>query len=256
MSQPVSAAPFTFFTAVSGLSIPFYVLGTLGPDLTKVLPIQLPISAIMVVCPAAVALWFTFQEHGSPGVHGLLGRIVDIQRIKQPRWLLVSFFLMPAVLLLSFAVQKALGQTLPEASITLPTIIISFAAFFVGAAAEELGWTGYIIEPLQQRYGARNAALLIGAFWALWHIIPYAQAHRSSEWILWKCAGTVALRVLLVWLYNNAGQSLFSAIALHAMNNVSEFSFPHFGSHYDPKVTGLILIGIALLVTKYGSIQT
>jgi hypothetical protein len=234
---------------VAGSSIPFYVLGALGPDATEFLPVQLPASSLMFVCPAAVALWLVRRERGAEGVRALLSRVFDLQRVQQKRWLLASAGVMPAVMLLSYMVQRGLGQPLPEFSLSLPGIAGSFVVFFISAAGEELGLTCYATEPLQQSYSVVSAALIVGTFWALWHIIPNVQAHRSAGWIFWQCVSTVALRVLMVWLFNRAGQSLFAAIVFHAMINVSTFAFPKAGSHYDPQVTGLILTGAALLVT-------
>jgi hypothetical protein len=60
---------------------------------------------------------------------------------------------------------------------------------------------------------------------------------------------TVAARVLIVWLNNNTGQSIFAAALCHATINVSWQLFPHAGSHYDPRISGPILACVAALVT-------
>jgi hypothetical protein len=44
-----------------------------------------------------------------------------------------------------------------------------------------------------------------------------------------------------VWIYNNTGRSVFAVIVFQATANASQFSFPNYGSHYDPLVAGLIL---------------
>jgi hypothetical protein len=59
----------------------------------------------------------------------------------------------------------------------------------------------------------------------------------------------VASRVLIVWIYNNTGKSVFAAILYHDINNVSSFLFPNYGSHYDPRITGLITALAAAIVT-------
>lgn len=56
------------------------------------------------------------------------------------------------------------------------------------------------------------------------------------RWILWRSVTAVALRVLLVWVYINAGRGVLAASVLHASSNVSEFGFRNSGSHYDPFV--------------------
>ncbi|MFG1928830.1 CPBP family intramembrane glutamic endopeptidase [Cryptosporangium sp. NPDC048952] len=108
------------------------------------------------------------------------------------------------------------------------------AAFFVAAACEEEGWTGYATDALQERYSAVATGLVIGSVWAAWHIIPYVQAGHSVLWIAWQCVAPVALRVLIVWLHNNTGRSVFIACVFHTMINVSTALFPTKGSRYDP----------------------
>jgi hypothetical protein len=61
--------------------------------------------------------------------------------------------------------------------------------------------------------------------------------------------GTVATRVLHTWLYNNTGRSVFGAALFHAMTNVSWQLFPNQGSHYDPRINGIILAIAAICVT-------
>jgi hypothetical protein len=63
----------------------------------------------------------------------------------------------------------------------------------------------------------------------------------------------VPFRILIVWIYNNTGRSVFAAIEFHATANVSQFSFPNYGSHYDPLVVGLILTLMATVVTFVGA---
>jgi hypothetical protein len=62
-------------------------------------------------------------------------------------------------------------------------------------------------------------------------------------------AGTVATRVLYTWLYNNTGKSVFGAALYLASSKASWQLFPNNGSHYDPRITGLIVAFTAVLVT-------
>jgi hypothetical protein len=71
------------------------------------------------------------------------------------------------------------------------------------------------------------------------------QAHHGPVWIAWKGLETLAARVLIVWLYNNTGRSLFAAVLFHALSNVSVPLFPNAGSHYDPAVTGVLTAVVA-----------
>ncbi len=60
--------------------------------------------------------------------------------------------------------------------------------------------------------------------------MPLLQAQRSTSWIAWWSLGTVSSRVLIVWVCNNAGKSVFAASLFHAVENLSWLWFPAMGS--------------------------
>ena len=138
---------------------------------------------------------------------------------------------------------------LPAPHVPIQAALGLFLAFFVGALGEELGWSGYAIDALQERSSALQAAVVLGLAWTAWHGIPLVQAGRTPGWIAWWSLYTVAGRVVLTWLYNNTGKSVFAASLYHAVGNVSWQMFPNHGSHWDPRIVGLVLAGLAALVT-------
>jgi hypothetical protein len=75
--------------------------------------------------------------------------------------------------------------------------------------------------------------------------VPLIQAHHGPAWIAWKGLETLAARVLIVWLYNNTGKSLFAAVLSYALSNISVALFPYAGSHYDPGFTGVLTVVVA-----------
>ena len=85
--------------------------------------------------------------------------------------------------------------------------------------------------------------------WAVWHVIPNAQAGNDAGWIVWQCMFTIALRVVIVAANVSTQRVVFAAIVVQATADVSWSLFPNFGSHYDPAVTGVILMLLAGAVT-------
>jgi hypothetical protein len=81
---------------------------------------------------------------------------------------------------------------------------------------------GYAM-PLMRRRGWRTSAssLAIGLIWAMWHYVPLLEAGRTPAWIAWWSLGTVAARVIIVWLYD---------------------------SYFNPAVTGVIEAAIAVAI--------
>ena len=234
-----------FFPLVFALSVPFWLIGRASS--WQLLP-GVPVSALMFVCPCLAAALLTYRDYGANATVELFKRSFDYRRIAAKVWLIPILLLLPAAMLLSFAAMRLLELPLPTPEISILSAPLLFAAFFVAALGEELGWSGYAIEPLQERWHALPASLMLGAVWAAWHIVPLRQAGHASNWIAWWCLVTVALRVLHTWLYNNTGRSVFGAALFHNSANVSWQLFPNQGSHYDPKIAGLIFATTAALV--------
>lgn len=249
----LSESPLAFFVLVFALSIPFWLIG--GLTGVELLP-GLPVSSLASFCPLAAALILVHQKDGGTGMIELLKRSFDAGRIDSAAWYVPMILLMPALMALSYGLMRLIGRSVPGPQFTLLAPLALFGMFFVAALGEELGWSGYVIDPLQARWNALGASLLVGAVGATWHIVLLAQAGRSAEWIAWQALTIVAIRVLTVWLYNNTGHSVFAATVLHAMYNVCWQLFPVNGSHYDPRITGLVFTGTAALVVVVWGPQT
>jgi membrane protease YdiL (CAAX protease family) len=238
-------SPLAFFLLVFALSLPFLILGAVRPR--ELLP-GLPVAALMVVCPALAASLVVYREQDGHAVAALLRRAADAGRIP-PLWYLPILLLMPCLTLLVYGWMRMAKAPLPEPSVPLTGAAGLFLVFFVSAVGEEVGWTGYVLDPLQDRAGALTAALVIGLVWAAWHIIPLVQAHRATPWIAWWGLGTVGSRILMVWLYDNGGRSVFGASLYHAISNLCWQLFPNAGSHYDPRRTAILILLAAAVVS-------
>jgi membrane protease YdiL (CAAX protease family) len=242
-----SRSPWFFFVLIVLLSIPLWWIG----DSPLPVPVNLPLSALTAFVPALAAAILCYGQSGFQGVRELLRRALDFNRIQNKLWVLTALLLPPLIYGAAYLVMQWAGRPLPDPHIPLWIVPLFFLAYLISGAGEELGWMGYAAEPLQVRWGALRAALILGIVWAVWHSVAFVQTHNPIGWIVWQCVRTVALRVLIVWIYNNNAKSLFAAILLHASDNVCWSLFPNFGSHYDPFVTGMItwpVVAVVILV--------
>lgn len=238
-------AALRFFVLVFALAVPFWLIGTLTE--LQLLP-GLPVSALSFICPGAAALILAYASRGSAGAVELLKRAFDVKRISAKVWYAPALLLVPAVTVLGYVLMRLTGLPLPAPQFPLLAAVSLGVVFFVAALGEELGWSGYAVDPLQDRSTALEAAILVGLVWAAVHYVPLVQAHRTVSWIAWWSLGTVALRVLIVWLYNNTGRSVFAATLCHASANLSWQLFPVHGSSWDPRINGLLVAGVAAIV--------
>jgi membrane protease YdiL (CAAX protease family) len=247
-------SPWTFFLLVFVLSIPFWVTGPVAERfLADGLPINLPISSLMACCPIIAAVILVRRKKGSSAVRELLERAFDYRRITRRAWYVPILLFMPAVMVLQYAWMRLVQVPLPDLQAPVLMVAISFVIFFIGAVGEEVGWQGYANDPLQDRWNALAASIILGTVGAVWHIIPLIQLGREPAWIAWQCLSMVALRIVIVWLCNNTGRSVFAAILFHAMYNVCTVLLTGYGWPYDPTVACAILsVAVAVITFLWG----
>ncbi len=234
-----------FFILVFALTIPFWIYSAVTKG--QLLP-GLPVAGLATFCPAIAAILLVYRTDGGAGVSALLKRSFDFNRIERKGWYLPILLTMPLVMLLSFWVLRLSGVPIPAPQFTATQALVLGVGFFIGAVGEELGWSGYVIDPMQRRWGAVKASLLLGSIWSVWHYVGLIQAHRSVGWIAWWTVYTVSERVIMIWLYNNTGKSVFGMALFHMMINETWQLFPLNGSYFDPRVTGLILAIVAVIL--------
>jgi membrane protease YdiL (CAAX protease family) len=162
-------SPLTFFVLVFALSIPLWLTGAVTE--LQLLP-GLPVSALMAFCPLIAASILVHREHQAAGVTELLKRAFDDQRISAKVWYAPIILLMPGVMVLTYELMRLMGLPLPPPPFPALAALIMLLAFFAGALGEELGWSGYVIDPMQDRWNALQASMLLGLVWAAWHIVP------------------------------------------------------------------------------------
>lgn len=244
-----AACPLTrlpvFFLLVFALSIPFWLI---GGATDQPLLAGLPVSVLASFCPLVAALILVHRDGGLSGARALLIRSFDFKRIHDKRWLVPALLLMPAVSLVVYGLMRLTGMPLPAAQLQLLPALPMFVAFFVGALGEELGWSGYALDPMQTRWGALGASLILGLVGILWHLTPLLLMDRSLTWIAWWSLYALSFRIFTAWLYNNTGKSVFAAALFHATLNLAYLLFPVDGSHFDMRIASLVMVCIAVVV--------
>jgi hypothetical protein len=255
LASPLKSSLY-FCLAVFTFSLFLWLLEDMVGEGALGIPINLPVSSLMAFFPLITACIFAYGKDKGKEIRNLFKRLIDWSPIRRKVWYLPALLLIPAVLLASYLFMSLMNYPLPKPDLHLPMIPFFFAIFLIGAAGEEAGWMTFVIDPLQQRWSALTTSIVCGAVWAVWHIVPLIQAGHDTAWIVWHCLVIVFLRIVIVWIYNNTGHSVFMATLFHASANVGFFLFPNYGSHYDPVVTAIILAAIVGIIAFLWGFRT
>jgi uncharacterized protein len=104
----------------------------------------------------------------------------------------------------------------------LSRLALLFPLMIVGGGLEELGWRGVAQPELEHRFNPISAALIVGCFWAVWHLplffIPGTSQYGANF-------GFFALQIfgtgfITAWLYDNT-RSILLCILFHAAVNAA-----------------------------------
>ena len=182
-------------------------------------------------------------------------RNFDFRRIEDTKWYAPILLLMPLIFVLSLAVMIGLGAQIPAAlapTIALPPV---FLFFFLLATGEESGWMGFAFDPMQAHAGALKASLVLGLIWALWHVPFLVVMMPDSVTILSQLLTLVGTRVLVAWIFNNTGKSVFASIVFHAADNTALVILPEISAISSSAAVvhcGLVVVAAAIVTVLWG----
>ncbi|MFI6392271.1 CPBP family intramembrane glutamic endopeptidase [Nonomuraea sp. NPDC050547] len=226
-----------FFILVTALSIPLWVAGALV-DVTEDAPFGVSLGSLMVFVPGVAAAILVLRGKGR------------LRLGPAPGWgrALAAVAVGPVLGMAAYLIGPAAWTGLAQPLAALPLL---FAVFVVLAVFEELGWTAYATEPLRERWGPTGAGLVLGAFWAAWHLPALLMMGRGALWIAGWTLGTVAQRVIMVWLFDRTGRGMWAVVLMHAGVNLSVTMTPGSASTAHQVIFGLLLAVPAALVLRY-----
>lgn len=181
--------------------------------------------------PCLAAFIVTAMTGGKTGVFNLARRIVQWRT--GFIWYLVALFGPVALFLLAVTIiglnsgdwsaLKQFGSSDEFPQFGLVTLWL-FHIFTFGFG-EEIGWRGFALPRLQQKYNALVATLILSLFWALWHVPTFFYRPGYSSMDLFGVIGwlfSIAMgAVLLTWLYNSSRGSILIVSLFHGSVDIA-----------------------------------
>lgn len=216
------------------------------------------IDILAAFVPIITASILIYKEDGRTAINMLFKRIFDFARITKMTWYLPIIILPLFMYFLIYIVIQVSGLPIAD-KLCIPFKSIPFL-FFIGAICEETGYMGYAIEPMQKRFGALVASILLGIPWAVWHYPSIIQQGHNIYWIAWATLGTISVRVLIVWIFNNTQKSLFACILFHTMLNLGRPLFPKDEIHNPlvdyPEIHYSLIAVVAVIIILFWDAKT
>jgi hypothetical protein len=175
-----------------------------------------PVFILLVWSPAIAGLALVWRHYGRGGIGSFLRRLT-LWRMPSAWWVFLLLGI-PAMKYIGAAFNGTAGDFpfSPWYGL-LPALAI---ALFIGPV-EELGWRGVALPLLQRRFAPIWAALILGAFWAVWHAPAFLLSGTpQGAWSFGPYLfGVLALSVIITPMFNAAQGSILTAALFHFQMN-------------------------------------
>jgi CAAX protease family protein len=166
------------------------------------------------ILPGLLALVWVSVE-GKQQLRDLLSTLVAWR--VQLKWYVLAAVFPSGVFLASLCLVLVFFQTKLSwpPFLLLATTLLSLP---FGPLWEEIAWRAFAFRKLQCRYSRLVSALIIGVYWAVWHIPLWLVTlnYLTLTLLLIICVNLVSWSVIFAFLYDRSGHSLPVTILLHA----------------------------------------
>ena len=184
--------------------------------------------------PALSALYILYALQSPENRSDYWRRLVSFRRIRGRWWIFA--LLTPVILVLISGVLDVLfggsgirlESGLPGPGQPLAWLGLGVFILFFGPVPEEMGWRGIALDDLQIQWGSFLSSVILGAFWALWHLpLFWIEGTYQADLGLFTPEFFMYLlmmipeSILITWIYNNTRRSTLSAVLFHFAINLT-----------------------------------
>lgn len=154
-----------------------------------------------------------------------------------------SFGLVLGTFFLIRFIENSLGIETPTFTFAwymfLPYALL-YLVLDAGPVGEELGWRGFLLPLLQNRFSSIGASLVLGVIWATWHLPAFfiSNMNQAGRSIVNFYLVIIAFNMLVVQIYNLSRGSVLITVILHWCLNLD--TYLHITG--DSRITNLIVI--------------
>jgi len=178
--------------------------------------------------PSIASFILISSTKGKDGFKNLF-RILSNWRLKTSFYL-IAIFTIPLLSALSLLILSQFSDVYTPDIMTTENkihLVLSGMIYGIigGGLLEELGWMGFAVPKLRERYSIFKTGIIVGFLWGAWHFLPVIWGCGDSDGNLilskflpgffFHYAGLIPMRILMVWLYDKSS-SLIPPMIIHA----------------------------------------
>jgi membrane protease YdiL (CAAX protease family) len=173
--------------------------------------------------PLFAALLVARFEPGGPGVRALFGQFRSFR--VGLGWYVLALLLPGALLVAGMAAYSLFAERDPGPWFYPPTGG-RIAVLFLLPISEEIGWRGFALPRLQERFGALSASVILGVLWGLWHVPMLLLAQNPIATLPLLLALFIPGSVVFSWLYNRTPAGLPLVVVAHVGVHLNNSHIP------------------------------
>lgn len=204
--------------------------------------------------PTIATLITTYYFYGKMGVKKLAGKIGLPVLDKKTILLIVSPLAFFGLGLLIYPLIKSTGYSFGNFAnlnwSAFNEIVVWLLPLLTYSIFEEIGWRGFLLPHLQEKFTAWKATIFLTIIWALWHIPFFFYRFDFSLGIsIGFFFGIFVGAIILTSIYNSSKGMLLPVMIFHFLNNLC--------SEFDKKIivavlsTGFVFMAI-FIYKKFG----
>lgn len=212
-----------FFALALAISWSVWVPMAMQKLAGKPAPTGFPLNALAVWAPALAAVLTLLVSREKGGVDRLFSQLKSWR--SGLSWYLAAFLYPAAAWFAAYGIDRLLGNSyrvnfFPIGRMFRPeqAYMIAVALVFVlpNTLGEELGWRGFALPELLKRLGPLTASLILGGFWAAWHLPMWLMYGKTGLPLVASFVWVIAISVVFTWIYRGSGNRLLLAWLLHS----------------------------------------
>jgi uncharacterized protein len=225
-------------------------LGVFQLDADLLTRLAIPAAMLGAFGPAVGACFAVWTLEGRAALVTFLRRFLSL-RFGWKAWM-AMFVVLGAVNVVAWYLPELWGVARPPMLVPNAFVfpIYWLVMVFLGGGQEEVGWRGYILEPLEARFGLWGGNIVLGLVWTLWHgplwFIPGTT--QASMPVVPFAIGLIGLSFFFSWVMKASGGRPMAGLMVHGTFNAFIPLFPTLVTEADPSQVRWWLHHVLLLV--------